>query len=163
MNRFLLDALVNAALADAQGRHALDLYAGVGLFSLPLARRFPRLTAVETTRSAAQDLAFNAARAGLPVDVRQASVETFLAELRETPDFVLADPPRSGLGKHAVRRLAELKTPLLVIVACDPATLARDLAVLAAAGYRIDSLTLIDLFPQTYHLESIVRLRWAGA
>jgi len=163
VNRFLLDALVDAALADARGNHALDLYAGVGLFSLPLARRFARVTAVETTRAAAQDLAFNAARAGLPVDVRQASVEIFLAESRETPDFVLADPPRSGLGKHTVRRLVELKTPLLVIVACDPATLARDLAVLAASGYRIDSLILVDLFPQTYHLESIARLRWTGA
>lgn len=163
VNRFLLDALVDAALADAQGRHALDLYAGVGLFSLPLARRFPRVTAVESTRSAAQDLAFNAARAGLPVDVRQASVETFLAELPQAPDFVLADPPRAGLGKRAVRRLVELKTPLLVIVACDPATLARDLALLAAGGYRIDSLTLVDLFPQTYHLETIARLRWTGA
>ena len=163
VNRFLLDALVDAALADARGNHALDLYAGVGLFSLPLARRFARVTAVETTRAAAQDLAFNAARAGLPVDVRQASVENFLAEFRETPDFILADPPRSGLGKHTVRRLVELKTPLLVIVACDPATLARDLAVLAASGYRIDSLILVDLFPQTYHLESIARLRWTGA
>jgi 23S rRNA (uracil1939-C5)-methyltransferase len=163
VNRFLLDALVDAALADARGNHALDLYAGVGLFSLPLARRFARVTAVETTRAAAHDLAFNAARAGLPVDVRQASVEIFLAESRETPDFVLADPPRSGLGKHTVRRLVELKTPLLVIVACDPATLARDLAVLAASGYRIDSLILVDLFPQTYHLESIARLRWTGA
>jgi 23S rRNA (uracil1939-C5)-methyltransferase len=163
VNRFLLDALVDAALADARGNHALDLYAGVGLFSLPLARRFARVTAVETTRAAAQDLAFNAARAGLPVDVRQASVEIFLAEFRETPDFILADPPRSGLGKHTVRRLVELKTPLLVIVACDPATLARDLAVLAASGYRIDSLILVDLFPQTYHLESIARLRWTGA
>jgi 23S rRNA (uracil1939-C5)-methyltransferase len=72
---------------------------------------------------------------------------------------MVADPPRSGLGKSVVKRLIELQPKNLVIVACDPATLARDLSVLTAAGYRIARMTLVDLFPQTYHLETVVELR----
>jgi 23S rRNA (uracil1939-C5)-methyltransferase len=72
--------------------------------------------------------------------------------------MALLDPPRAGLGKTAVKRLAELRPPAIVIVACDPSTLARDLAGLTAAGYAISRMTLVDLFPQTYHLETVVRL-----
>jgi 23S rRNA (uracil1939-C5)-methyltransferase len=75
------------------------------------------------------------------------------------PDFVLADPPRAGLGKKVTAQLAQLQAPRVTIVSCDPATLARDVATLVRAGYRIHAVTLIDLFPQTYHIESIVRLR----
>ena len=77
------------------------------------------------------------------------------------PDFVLLDPPRAGLGKTVVRRLAELRPRNLSIVSCDPATLARDLPALQAAGYRIEQMTLVDLFPQTYHLETVARLSLA--
>jgi 23S rRNA (uracil1939-C5)-methyltransferase len=86
-------------------------------------------------------------------------VETYLEALDQAPDFVLADPPRAGLGKAAVKRLAELRPPRLTLVACDPATMARDVAGLLAAGYRIEKMTLVDLFPQTYHLETVVALR----
>jgi 23S rRNA (uracil1939-C5)-methyltransferase len=74
------------------------------------------------------------------------------------PDFVLADPPRTGLGKTVVARLARLAPKRIVIVACDPATLARDLPGLLAAGYEIDRLTMVDLFPQTFHLETVAEL-----
>jgi 23S rRNA (uracil1939-C5)-methyltransferase len=79
--------------------------------------------------------------------------------LAQPPDFVLADPPRAGLGKTVVRELNRLRPPRLTIVACDPATLARDLAALVAGGYRLERVTLVDLFPQTYHLETIAHLR----
>jgi 23S rRNA (uracil1939-C5)-methyltransferase len=82
-----------------------------------------------------------------------------LAQLEKAPDFVVLDPPRTGLGKVVVARLAELRPRQIAIVACDPATLARDLAGLVAAGYRVEGMTLVDLFPQTYHLETVVRLR----
>jgi 23S rRNA (uracil1939-C5)-methyltransferase len=81
-----------------------------------------------------------------------------LAALEETPDLILADPPRAGLGKQVVKELARLKAPGLTIVSCDPATLARDLQALLASGYRIDKLTLVDLFPQTFHIETVVHL-----
>ncbi|MGD0199256.1 MAG: class I SAM-dependent RNA methyltransferase [Bryobacteraceae bacterium] len=159
VNRFLAEGLARAALEGAEGEVALDLYAGVGLFSLPLARRFADLTAVESSGSAAGDLEFNAARAGVKLSVRRQPAEAYLDELDRTPDFVLADPPRAGLGKLVVQRLLRLKPPRLTVVACDPATLARDLALLLVGGYRLEGLTLVDLFPRTFHIETIARLR----
>ncbi len=159
VNRFLLDALVETALDGAAGESALDLFAGVGLFSLPMARTFREVTAVESGAGAVRDIEFNADRAGVAVRAEQHTAEAFLAELDGAPDFVLLDPPRAGLGKAVVARLSELKPPSITIVACDPATMARDLAGLVAAGYRIERMTLVDLFPQTYHMETVVRLR----
>jgi 23S rRNA (uracil1939-C5)-methyltransferase len=158
VNRFLIDRLVETALVGAAGQHALDLYAGVGLFSLPLAQRFDSVTAVESGAHASADLRYNAERAGLHLRVEQTDAEAWLEQLETAPDFVLLDPPRAGVGQRMVARLSQLRPPCLVIVSCDPATLARDLAGLTAAGYRIDSLILVDLFPQTYHLETVVRL-----
>jgi 23S rRNA (uracil1939-C5)-methyltransferase len=159
VNRFLADRLVETALEGVEGAMALDLYAGVGPFSLALARRFQTVTAVESGSAAARDLEFNAARAGVTnVQVEQRAVEAYLEALDHAPDFVLADPPRAGLGKAAVQRLAALRPPRLTLVACDPATMARDVASLIAVGYRIEKLTMVDLFPQTYHLETVVSL-----
>jgi 23S rRNA (uracil1939-C5)-methyltransferase len=158
VNRFLIDDLVRVAIGGATGSSALDLYAGVGLFSLPLARRFAQVTSVESGASAVRDLRFNAERAGVSLEIMQSATEDFLRKLEAVPDFVLADPPRTGLGKAVAARLAALKPPRMTIVACDPATLARDLPGLLAAGYRIHQLTMIDLFPQTYHIETAAEL-----
>jgi len=159
VNRYLIDAMVETALEDAQGESALDLYAGVGLFSLPMARRFGKVTAVESGSAALSDLRFNAERAGIAVDAHQSSVDAYLSSATASPEFVLADPPRAGLGKRAVEQLVRLAPSRLTIVACDPATLARDLAGLMAGGYRLDRLTMTDLFPQTFHIEAIAQLR----
>lgn len=156
VNRFLIEPLVDAALQDAAGKSALDLYAGVGLFALPLARRFESVTAVESGASAARDLEVNASNAGAKIDHRQARVEDFLRDCKETPDYVLADPPRAGLGKAVVKELERLAPQRVTIVSCDPATLARDVAALTS--YKIERMILVDLFPQTYHLETIVHL-----
>jgi 23S rRNA (uracil1939-C5)-methyltransferase len=153
VNRFLIDRLVECATADAKGERAVDLYAGVGLFSVKLAERFGKVTAVESSASSLRDLAHNFPQAAV-----NASVEDYLAGLNETPDFILADPPRAGLGKHVVQDLARIHAPRLTIVSCDPATLARDLQGLIAGGYRIEKVTLVDLFPQTFHLETVVDL-----
>jgi 23S rRNA (uracil1939-C5)-methyltransferase len=159
VNRFLVDRLAETAIEGAEGDSALDLYAGVGLFTLPLARRFRQVTAVESGAGASRDLRFNLDRAGLAQVRSDAStVEAFLEKLKRAPDFVLVDPPRAGLGKPVVERLKELRPRLLTIVACDPATLARDLAALVAGGYKMRKITLVDLFPQTYHLETVVSL-----
>lgn len=156
VNRFLLPRLPDLAIGEAAGALAWDLYAGAGLFAIPMARRFERVLAVEAGRSSA-DLRYNAQRSGAKVEAISAQVEAFLAAAPDSPEFVLADPPRAGLGKVAAARLLELRPPTLVIVACDPATLARDLAILAPA-YHIERITMVDLFPQTFHLETIVRL-----
>ncbi|HZL56889.1 MAG TPA: class I SAM-dependent RNA methyltransferase [Bryobacteraceae bacterium] len=158
VNRFLLPRLAELAIGDAAAETAWDLYAGVGLFSLPLARRFAHVTAVEGGRAAAADLRVNARSARLRIDVQQRQTETFLAEAKEAPDFVLADPPRSGLEKATVTRLLELRPETIALVACDPATLARDLLLLGAA-YRIESIRMVDLFPQTFHIETMVGLK----
>jgi len=112
--------------------------------------------AVESGVTAARDLEVNAARGEVRLQTERARVEDFLRTFADTPDFVLADPPRAGLGKPVVKELERLAPPRITIVSCDPATLARDLASLTS--YRIDKLTLIDLFPQTFHLETIAQL-----
>ncbi len=159
VNRFLLDPLVELAVGGAAGENALDLYAGVGLFSLALGRKFKEVTAVESGSGAVRDLEFNAQRAGLAnVRAERRDAEEYLAALDHAPDLVLLDPPRSGLGKAVVARMAGLCPQRVTIVACDPSTLARDLAGLIAAGYTVDRMSMIDLFPQTFHLETVVQL-----
>jgi 23S rRNA (uracil1939-C5)-methyltransferase len=153
VNRFLIHPLVECAIGDKAGQWAVDLYAGVGLFAVKLAERFAKVTAVEASSSSYRDLTHNFPQA--PIN---ANVEDFLASLGETPDFILADPPRAGLGKHAVQELARIRAPRLTIVSCDPATLARDLQGLTREPYRIEKITLVDLFPQTFHLETVVEL-----
>jgi len=155
VNRFLVDRLVEAAMGSAEGESAVDLYAGVGLFAEALAKRFRQVTAVEAGRSAFADLEHNVAE----VAAENASAEQYLAGLQTAPEFILADPPRAGLGKQVVAELTRVAAPCLVVVSCDPATLARDLQGLLAAGYRIARMALVDLFPQTFHLETVVELR----
>ncbi len=164
VNRFLLDRLVELAVEGAAGETALDLYSGVGLFSLALGRSFREVIAVESGSGAVRDLEFNAQRAGMAnVRAEQRSAEEYLAGLERPPDLVLLDPPRTGLGKAVVARLAELQPRRVTIVACDPATLARDLAGLIAAGYEMERMVMIDLFPQTFHLETVVHLKVPNA
>jgi 23S rRNA (uracil1939-C5)-methyltransferase len=159
INRFLVDRLVAAAVEGSQGETAVDLYAGVGLFTLALAASFREVIAVESGSGAVRDLEFNAARTGRAnIRAEQNTTEAYLDSLTSAPDLVLLDPPRAGLGKSVVRRLGELMPRAITLVSCDPTTLARDLQGLLAAGYGIQKITLIDLFPQTYHLETIVHL-----
>lgn len=162
VNRFLTDRLAQTAVegygSDGSNGSALDLYAGVGLLTLPLARRFAQTTAVDSSGAAVRSLGFNARRAGVEAKVVHMNVDAYLAGLQETPDLVVADPPRAGLGPAVTQELVRLAPPQISLVSCDPTTLARDLQTLTASGYRIAGMTLLDLFPQTYHLETIVRL-----
>lgn len=161
VNRFLTDRLVESATGGKSGQHALDLYAGVGLFSVHLARQFSTVTAVESGKSAVRDLEYNATRANVALQGAGQNVEQFLPALTAAPDFVLADPPRSGLGKAVTRELIRLRPHAITIVSCDPSTLARDLGALTAGGYEIGRLQMVDLFPQTFHVESIAHLQLA--
>lgn len=157
VNRFLTDELLRITASGFSGHTALDLYAGVGLFSTVLARSFSQVTAVEASPISHADLRYNS-----PPNVKavRATTEQYLAKMsaKGRPDLVVMDPPRSGLGAQVVQRLAAMSPPRLVYVSCDPATLSRDLRSLLVAGYRIERAHLVDLFPQTYHLESVFHL-----
>ncbi len=166
-NRFLTDELISVVAAGRSGELALDLYAGVGLFSTALAGIYRHIVSVESSQTAASDLQYN-----LPVNGKavQSATESYLAGSAEKgrtgkgalslhkPDLVVVDPPRSGLGDRVARLLASAGAPRITYVSCDPATLARDLLPLLAAGYRVEEVHLVDLFPQTYHLESVLHL-----
>jgi 23S rRNA (uracil1939-C5)-methyltransferase len=164
VNRALIPELVEIALADARGRLALDLFAGVGLFSLPMAHRFDRVIAVESNAATARDLEMNLQASGAASPAgRHNDVEEFLARWRETPDFVLLDPPRAGVPAASLQRLVKLGPAVIAYLSCDPATLARDLALLVGTkdkpgGYEIQSVHLVDMFPQSYHVEAFLRL-----
>jgi 23S rRNA (uracil1939-C5)-methyltransferase len=152
-NRHLLDRMVELAINQREGKLALDLYSGVGLFTLPLARRFGRVIAVESSPTSAEDL-----RANAPANVKVSiqSTEKYLTSTagKLRPDLVIVDPPRSGLGSIVCRELLKMSTKELIYVSCDPATLARDLKQLTAGGFKIAETHVIDLFPQTFHIET---------
>jgi 23S rRNA (uracil1939-C5)-methyltransferase len=157
VNRSLIYDLVAIVCANRSGKTALDLYAGVGLFTAALAPSFDHIVAVESSQSSVSDLQYNCPPNGKAV---RATVEQYLASRAERlrPDFVVVDPPRAGLGERVTRSLGKLAAPRLTYVSCDPATLARDLAMLTAGGYRLEQVHLVDLFPQTYHIETVVEL-----
>ena len=164
VNRFLVDGLVERVDANRKGEIAWDLFAGVGLFARRLTASFARVVAVESAPAATRALAAN-----LKGTTGAAVRSTTLGFLRcsrkgrrpnpAVPDLIVVDPPRTGLGPEIAALLAEIAAPALVYVSCDPATLARDLRALILSGYAIESITLADLFPQTFHLETVVQLR----
>jgi 23S rRNA (uracil1939-C5)-methyltransferase len=159
VNRWLVDALVDRVTADRSGALAWDLFAGVGLFARRLAANFSRVVAVESAPSATAALAQNLS--GTTATAMRTETLAFLSRngKSERPDLIVVDPPRTGLGAETTALLATIAVPALAYVSCDPATLARDLRVLTGSGYAIESMALADLFPQTFHLETIVHLR----
>jgi 23S rRNA (uracil1939-C5)-methyltransferase len=182
-NRFMIDELVRVVTAGRTGELAVDLYAGVGLFSTALAGNIRHIVSVESSQTAAKDLQYN-----LPVTAKavHAATEHYLAGLGDKgragpgaqhgvvqngavgdgavlphlfqPDLMVVDPPRGGLGDRVARLLSGAGAPRITYVSCDPATLARDLVPLQSAGYRVEEAHLVDLFPQTYHLETVLHL-----
>jgi 23S rRNA (uracil1939-C5)-methyltransferase len=171
VNRFLIEDLLQTMTGGAKGTLALDLYAGVGFFTLPLARTFQRVISVDANLAATSDLHANAESAGVSITSHNEHAEDFLKKTEEKPDFVVLDPPRAGLGAAAAAKLAELGAPEIAYLSCDPSTLARDLAVLTGSPrkpsdiaapsvrYEIAEMHLFDLFPQTFHIETLVRLK----
>ena len=173
VNRFLIEDLFKTVTANARGKVALDLYAGVGFFTLPLAKAFENVVSVDANLAATRDLQSNAEAAGVLVTSHNVHAEEFLKKTEEKPEFVVLDPPRAGLGAAAAVNLAELGAQEIVYLSCDPSTLARDLAVLSNSArkpkevtppsvqYEITEMHMFDLFPQTFHIETLVRLRRA--
>jgi 23S rRNA (uracil1939-C5)-methyltransferase len=159
VNRWLVDPLLDLVTDDQRGKVAWDLFAGVGLFARRLAQRFDQVIAVETATAAKAALAQNLA--GTCATAVTDAAADFLrnAGKRDRPDVVVADPPRVGLGAETTALLAQVGAQGLTYVSCDPATLVRDLRALIATGYAIHKIALVDLFPQTFHLETVVALR----
>ncbi|MEI6130037.1 MAG: class I SAM-dependent RNA methyltransferase [Planctomycetota bacterium] len=157
-NHLLVEQLVRGATEGLSGQLAFDLYAGVGLFSLPLSRGFARVVSVEDERRAATLGRVNVKLNGCNnVSYFRETTEGFLADNKERPDLVLIDPPRLG-AKLAIPALLKLRAANFVYVSCDPNTLARDLKDLVAGGYVLQSVEGYDMFPQTYHVECVARL-----
>jgi len=171
VNRFLIEDLLKTVTSNARGALALDLFSGVGFFTLPLTKVFQKVVSVDANLAATRDLYANAEAAGVTITSHNEHAEEFLKKTEERPDFVVLDPPRAGLGAVAAEKLAALGAAEIVYLSCDPSTLARDLAVLTAsprkpkeiAGpsirYEITEMHLFDLFPQTFHIETLARLR----
>lgn len=162
INPALLAPLIEFALGDVTGDLAIDLYSGVGLFTLPLARRFKGVVAVEGNPIASRFADRNLDRAGLEnVRVVNAGVAEWFRPRTLRADFILLDPPRAGAESAVIKGILDFAAPRVTYVSCDPATLARDLKKLIAGGYAIESLRAFDLFPQTHHVETVVRLHLA--
>ena len=165
VNPFLLEALVEEAVGDAGGRSALDLYAGVGLFTVQLARQFESVAGIESDQRAAAFARQNLSSNGIEnVEFHSAAVEPALNQIVRSgksrfrrPDLLVLDPPRSGAAE-AVPGILALEPRHVTYVSCDPSTLARDLRQLSASGYRLARVKGFDLFPQTYHVETVAHL-----
>ncbi len=155
-NRHLTGGLLERVIALAEGQHCVDLYAGVGLFSVPLAASGRAVVAVESDASAFDDLALNAEPWRGALDVRRSSVEAWLSSAADAGDVCVVDPPRTGMSEAAVANLTRLKPSRLVYVSCDVATLARDAAKFVGSGYRLAAIDGFDLFPNTAHVETVV-------
>jgi 23S rRNA (uracil1939-C5)-methyltransferase len=157
VNRYLLPMLLDEVIAERSGSIAWDLYAGVGLFAQALAQRFEQVIAVESSPASAPDLVRNL-RGSSHKQVSQDTLRFLQSPPAQHPDLVVLDPPRAGLGAEVCQRLAAAEPRQIVYVSCDPSTLGRDLRALQPSGYRPVALTLIDLFPQTFHLETVATL-----
>jgi len=159
----LLAALIDEAVGHQSGKLAVDLYAGVGLFTIPLGRTFERVIGVEGNETASRFASQNIAENGAGnVEFHTSSVESWLKNAVDnkfaSPDLLLLDPPRAG-ASEALSNMIALRPSNIVYVSCDPATLARDLKSLTAEGYGLSQVTAIDLFPQTYHVETVATLK----
>jgi 23S rRNA (uracil1939-C5)-methyltransferase len=159
-NRFLVGSLVARVVQHVPPRaEVIDWYAGVGLFSVAAAAaRDARVQAVEGDRAAARDLVFNASGYRDAVEAIAKPVESFVRASGRRADVLIVDPPRTGMSREALERARALDADAIVYVSCDVATLARDVRRFIDAGYSLSSVDAFDLFPNTPHVETVVKL-----
>ncbi len=160
VNRYLTATMVDLVLGDRTGHIAWDIFAGAGLFSVPLTHRFQHVVAVEIGEPAATDLIRHLAACGPQHTAVKATAADFLSRPQATkPDLIVLDPPRAGIGLAALQGLMATAAREVVYVSCDAGTFARDAYALIKSGYSLAALHLLDLFPQTFHTETIAVFR----
>ena len=163
VNRFLTATMVNLVIGNRSGSLAYDLFAGAGLFSVPLTERFPQVIAVEIGEPAASDLAEHLRTCGPQHQAHRSTALHFLQKdaprIAQSPDLIVLDPPRAGLGMPTVNALLRTGAREIVYVSCDAGAFARDARPLVESGYTLAALHLLDLFPQTFHTETIAVFR----
>jgi 23S rRNA (uracil1939-C5)-methyltransferase len=174
VNHLMLETLVEAVIGERTGKLAIDLYAGVGLFALQLARRYRRVMATEVSKRAASRAGHNIRLNQMEnLEFSDLSAERWLSTMLprgkrdkkpkiEGVDLVVLDPPRAGASGKVLAELINLKPAEIVYVSCDPSTLARDLRILIDAGFDLQSVIGVDLFPQSYHIETVASLKRGG-
>ena len=155
-NFYSAKALVDTVLEMTEGLNGalMDLYCGVGLFSSILVNSFDHIIGIEVSKSACSDYAFNLDRYE-HISLYEGTVERALPVINFSPDCVVVDPPRKGINRFAIDALVEKKPPVIIYVSCNPSTLARDVKRLIRSGYLLERSVLVDMFPQTYHIESV--------
>jgi 23S rRNA (uracil1939-C5)-methyltransferase len=160
VNRFLVDRFVETVTKQQRGKIAWDLYSGVGLFTLPLTEIFSEVIAVESAPYSVADLRHNlqGTKHRIVASDTAAFLQAAAKRRDDVPDLVVVDPPRAGLGREVTTLLGAIRPVHITYVSCDPATLARDLRALIESGYHLRDLHLVDMFPQTFHLESVAQL-----
>ncbi|HLE64097.1 MAG TPA: RsmD family RNA methyltransferase, partial [Pyrinomonadaceae bacterium] len=161
-NHDLLEAFIGSVIEESQGQSAIDFYCGVGLFTLPLARRFSQVVGIEANPNSSLYARANVKNAGLVnAKIMTARVGEWLNQnvhSTKPADLLLLDPPRTGAEPGVIQGILTLKPARIAYVSCDPATLARDLKELLAGGYAMESIVAFDMFPQTHHVETVVHL-----
>jgi 23S rRNA (uracil1939-C5)-methyltransferase len=166
VNDYLLESLRDCVVSGFSGKRVLDFYSGVGFFSLALAKNFEEVWAVEMNASAVEDFQENVKHNQVGnCTLFAQDLRTFIQEhgsRLEGVDLILIDPPRTGLAKETINQVCAIGSVEVVYVSCDPSTLARDLRTILTQQYQLCSLHLLDLFPQTHHLETVARLRKAS-
>jgi 23S rRNA (uracil1939-C5)-methyltransferase len=150
-------------MADLQGDESvLDLYCGTGTISIFLSQKAKRVTGVELVEESVKNAQRNAELNGVSnCEFICGEVKKVLARFendKEIPDIVVVDPPRAGLHKHVVKSLLNIKPPQIIYVSCNPSTLARDLKILCEECYKLEMVQPVDMFPHTYHIETVVKL-----
>lgn len=164
VNRHLLESLVSLVIAlsarAAQKRIAFDLYGGVGFFALPLARSFEQVILVENAAASLAAAKQNAA-SRTNIKIEASDVGDFLRSVELQPDFIMIDPPRAGMTPDVLDSLAKFRGATICLLSCDPVTFSRDVSRLRRHGWRLSTLDLIDLFPNTHHIETLSLLKLA--
>lgn len=163
VNQYLLTTLIEMVIGTRKGKIAIDLYAGIGFFALQLAKSYQKVIATEVHQQTSNWAIHNIEANSINnVEFFSFSTEKWLAKFSRKfggIDLIVLDPPRVGIIKKTLLSIAEMRPKEIVYVSCDPSTLARDLRVLADNGYELVSITGIDLFPQTYHIETVAVLK----
>lgn len=149
-----LVSAVRDAVIQSPCSSIMDVFCGVGLFSAFLADDSEHIIGIESSLSACDDYAVNLDEYD-NISLYQGKAENIIPLIKEKPDCIIVDPPRAGLKHEAAQALIEKSPNLLVYVSCNPSTLARDARNLAEGGYNLESSTLVDMFPQTFHIESV--------